>query len=850
MWRRLTPIFSALLFCASAWVVVREVRHLGIHTVASSLALVRMAPLGVAILLTASNYLVLTLHDWLALRYAGLRLPWRLAGLASFVGYAVSNNVGFALVSGTSARYRFYSRWGLTAGALSRVVLFYSVTFWLGLCAIGGAALLLSPPEMLQSAGLTLTARAAGVLALLLVGSYAVLCLFRREPLRLSNFTIPVPSAPIMAGQLAISSVDWLLAAAILYSLLPEPRPPFLTIAGIVTLAHLGGVASHVPGGLGVFEGIVLFTLGGMVPSEALIAALVAYRVVYFLLPLAVALGILLVDELMQRRGRLTQFGRTCTALAAWAAPLGLSVITFAAGTVLLFSGATPAVPERLAWLARMMPLPLVEASHFTASLTGLVLLLLAKGIADRVDAAYYITSVALVVGAAASLLKGADWEEASILVMVLFALLAARRHFTRRAGAFATPLSPRWLAAVGTVVAASLWLGRFAYQHVDYTHDLWWRFAFDAEAPRALRASVAVVIVAFAVSVRQLMRPARPHALLVTEADLVDVDRIVSRQPRSSAALVYLGDKSLLWNTERTAFLMYAMRGHTCVAMGDPVGPRDAAAGLVRQFLVMCDRVGLTPVFYEVSADHLPDYADQGMTAVKIGEEARVRLEQFSLVGSANKALRSTLSRMSREGFTFRVVDTPQVGPLIGELAEVSDEWLAAKNAAEKGFSLGYFDETYVARFPIAVIERNGRIEAFANLWAGPGRVEVAPDLMRYRTSAPPGVMDALFAHLILWARDQQYVWFNLGMAPLAGLSGAPTDRWSRLGHFVYRHGEAFYNFRGLRAYKDKFAPVWEPRYLVHPGGLALPRIAADVAALIGGGYTRLLRRNVRRAA
>ena len=98
-----------------------------------------------------------------------------------------------------------------------------------------------------------------------------------------------------------------------------------------------------------------------------------------------------------------------------------------------------------------------------------------------------------------------------------------------------------------------------------------------------------------------------------------------------------------------------------------------------------------------------------------------------MSTCGS-NKALRSTLSRMNREGFTFRVVDTPQVGPLMGELGEVSDEWLASKNAAEKGFSLGYFDEGYVSRFPIGIIERDGRVEAFANLWAGPGRVEIAP--------------------------------------------------------------------------------------------------------------------------
>src|SRR5205085_1716656 len=124
---------------------------------------------------------------------------------------------------------------------------------------------------------------------------------------------------------------------------------------------------------------------------------------------------------------------------------------------------------------------------------------------------------------------------------------------------------------------------------------------------------------------------------------------------------------------------------------------------------------------------------------------------------------------------------------------------------------------------------ERRGRIEAFANLWLGAGREEMAADLMRHRASAPPGVMDALFARAMLWGAEREYEWFSLGMAPLAGLQGA--------GRFVYRHGEPFYNFQGIRAYKSKFDPVWQPRYLFYPGGLAIARVATDVASLVAGG-------------
>jgi phosphatidylglycerol lysyltransferase len=295
----------------------------------------------------------------------------------------------------------------------------------------------------------------------------------------------------------------------------------------------------------------------------------------------------------------------------------------------------------------------------------------------------------------------------------------------------------------------------------------------------------------------------------------------------------------------------MYAMRGHSAVALGDPVGPPGMGRDLIARFLDMCHQVAALPVFYEATGERLADFTDFGLTAVKIGEEARVPLATFSLEGSAFKSLRSPMNRLEREGFVFRVVDRSEVPALLPQLVEISDEWLASKTASEKGFSVGYFNDDYLKRCPIAVVARNGRIEAFANLWTGASRHELSADLMRHRESAVPAVMDALFAHLMLWGRDHGYEWFNLGMAPLAGLPQPPAGRaWARFGRFIYAHGEAFYNFQGLRAYKNKFNPVWQPRYLVYPGGLALARVAADVASLIAGGYVRIFLRPGRRAA
>ena len=152
-------------------------------------------------------------------------------------------------------------------------------------------------------------------------------------------------------------------------------------------------------------------------------------------------------------------------------------------------------------------------------------------------------------------------------------------------------------------------------------------------------------------------------------------------------------------------------------------------------------------------------------------------------------------------------------------------------------------FRADYLARFPVAVIERGREIVAFANVWAGPSQVELSVDLMRYREGAPREVMESLFVNLMVWGKAHGYQRFSLGVAPLSGFERSPVaPLWSRFGSFLFEHGGAFYNFQGLRAYKEKFHPDWQPRYLVYPGGFRLPQILADVSALVAGGYRQIL--------
>jgi phosphatidylglycerol lysyltransferase len=343
----------------------------------------------------------------------------------------------------------------------------------------------------------------------------------------------------------------------------------------------------------------------------------------------------------------------------------------------------------------------------------------------------------------------------------------------------------------------------------------------------------------------RRLLRHAQPALPAASEEEIARARPIIERSPNTYANLVLRGDKALLFSRSGNALLMYGRMRRSWIAMGDPIGSNEEARELAWQFRDRCDRHGAWPVFFEVGAANLDLYLDLGLALTKLGEEARVELAQFDLRGPARAGLRQGRARVLRQGCGFEILPREAVAQALPELERTSRDWLAAKATREKGFSNASFDVAYLRQFPVAVVKRGERLIAFANLWLGAGREELSVDLMRHAGDAPNGTMDFLFTELMLWGRQEGYRWFNFGMAPLSGLeerAGAPL--WHRFGHLVYQYGEHFYNFRGLRQYKEKFHPVWSPRYLASPGGLALPAVLVDVTALIAGGFAGILAR------
>jgi phosphatidylglycerol lysyltransferase len=330
---------------------------------------------------------------------------------------------------------------------------------------------------------------------------------------------------------------------------------------------------------------------------------------------------------------------------------------------------------------------------------------------------------------------------------------------------------------------------------------------------------------------------PRRPPAL--APQDVQRVRDIVASCPDVYANLALLGDKSFLFGASGRSFLMYSVHGRSWIAMGDPVGPAADWPDLIWRFRELSDRQDGWTVFYEVAPERLPLYLEVGLSPLKIGEEARVALEGFSIDRPERRNLRRSHRSAASQGCQFQVLESAAVQALLPEFKAISDRWMSQKHTSEKGFSLGWFDEDYLVQFPAAVVRRDNRIVAFANLWQGAEHGELSVDLMRYDPDQLHGIMDYLFVELMQWGSQQGYRWFNLGMAPLAGLEDRPLGPlWNRIGGTVFRLGEHFYNFQGLRRYKEKFDPLWRPKYLLAKVGLLLlPRVLLDLAGLISSG-------------
>jgi phosphatidylglycerol lysyltransferase len=522
-------------------------------------------------------------------------------------------------------------------------------------------------------------------------------------------------------------------------------------------------------------------------------------------------------------------------------------------GLLNVWSAVTPGLPERLRVLWNTLPFDARRGSHLATALMGFALLLLAHGLARRKANSWALALGALLLSAIAHLLKGLDYEEAIVALVLAVWLWLARRQFFARSD---RPSVQRGLTVLAAALAFTLLYGTAGF----YLLDKEFRVRFDAAA--ALRQTVAmftslsdpglepirgfgrdfadsiyiIAAVTFAYALFSLLQP-----VAARRADRDEERRraraIVEAHGDNAFAFCALLDDKTYWFSPGGSVVAFAAVGRVAVAMGDPIGPRADRAHAILQWVQFCRGNDWRPAFYEIYQEHLETHHAAGLRVLRIAHEAFVDVQTFTLAGGDHKGLRSTINGAKNRGLSAQFHATPLSDALLGSLRDVSDAWLASMHGGEKTFSLGAFEDNYIRNCAVMAVYEGERLVAFANIVSCYHSTESTIDLMRRVADSPKGTMELLFVSLFEWAKAQGFQSFNLGPSPFAGVGEHSDDPATEKAiHFVYEHMDQFYNFKGLHAFKEKFHPQWRPLYLSYDGAAGLPLVAAAVVRADSG--------------
>lgn len=838
----LAVALGVCIFIGSLFVIWRQIQTVSYVETIQALGQLSFTTLAISFVLMIFGFGIASFED-----ATGAPEPSRLSRsrriALAFVANAVSNITTMGSLAGPDLRDRLFSAWSMTPLDLARLGQRNQLSIFMSGIALLVLSLIVAQGEI--SSELKVNSFIVYVVCMILSATFVAIS---RRRLSFEEPSLAWVMSSSFGISLLLGLAKWLAAAGALYVCLGNGIGHSLSwfLAGFV-IAHSLGRLSGLPGGIGVFEATCFVLFVNTNPVD-LMVALIAYRGLYFFTPLILSA---VITGFMKARPFTGQVARGSTKVLdvfELIAPPLYAVLIFLTGGAMLISAATPNSFASLPFLGEGFSLAVTEFSHLTASFIGSLLLIVAMGLRRRLKNAWSLAVIFLFAGAIFTLLKGADPKGAFVLLVLCFSLFTSKGAFYRKGSIRDIPLSLPRLGVILTTIGFAIWIGFFSYLDQPYKADLWWQFGLESDVSRFFRAFVLIGTLFALYGFWRLLQPA-PNLRRATSDDSL-MDRIgavlqTAENVGSDANLALMGDKQFLFSESGKSFLMYGVKGRTWVVMGNPVGLAAERKELIWTFRQLADQWDAWPCFYAVRGDDLTDFIDAGLALQKIGELALISLNDFTMEGKKRSELRNSKSRALREGCGFEILYPAADSDDMDRLERISQNWLETHQGKEKQFSLGRFDRDVLSRQPVAVVRRAGEIIAFANLWTTHCKTEVSIDLMRYEDVKINGLMDYLFTEIILWAKAEGYARFSLGMAPLAGLEGDKLAPFmTKLGALIFEHGGRFYGFKGLRAFKQKFMPEWEPVYIAAPSQLTMPVALGNLALLSSGGILGLIQK------
>jgi len=591
---------------------------------------------------------------------------------------------------------------------------------------------------------------------------------------------------------------------------------PIYDMIPLFMIAITIGIMSMIPGSLGSFDLIMVSGLVGLgIDKAQALSWLLVFRLFYYILPFC--LGVVLFLKNMGSRLNEKYLGipqKVIEALSTIILVWGLRLFGF----FLIVSAIVPQELGHLPLLKELSPSTGQFVFQLPSIVLGVLFFLLARLVKRRLKFTLALTT-GLGLVSLVYLNIGSFSLISSIFLIKLLSLIWWKKDtFVRRHYIYAWEDCCKDIIYIGgTLFLTLLLLGHLNPHHVFQLNHLshvitHWLYLL----------SVSLVLVSLYVL---LLRKSNQFKGEIGESfDKQRYQDFITTIPNLNldAALAFLGDKYLYWYQEDgqdKVVFQFAIENNKCVVMSDPLAQPGYLEKGLSQFLADAEVANIAVIFYEVNQETTLLLHEYGYGFMKFGETAQVPLEKFTIEGKHGKKFRTVVNKLENKGYQFEVLQPPFDEELLNDLKEISDSWLDGRQ--EKGFSLGYFDEKYIQLAPIALVrDEENKVQAFVTFLASNGPEEASIDLMRYHLrTAPNGIMDYLFVKLLLHFKEEGVTFFDLGMAPLSNVG---TEKHSflqeKVAYLIYAFTNRFYSFSGLRQYKQKFSPVWMPRYIAYP--------------------------------
>lgn len=597
----------------------------------------------------------------------------------------------------------------------------------------------------------------------------------------------------------------------------------FAAVVPLFVIASVVGEVSMVPGGIGSFDVFMIFGLGAVgVSRPDAVAWLLFYRLFYYIIPFAIGLALFVHDTGHRFNERLE--GIPKIALQRFA-QLALTVFLYASGLLMLLMSTVPNFAYNNKLFLQFYPYTFFFINQATSIVMAFLLIGVALGTAGRVKKAFWPTVVVLFVAILNTIRWLVVYDAISMkfiifLVIILGVVVLSKHAYYRDHLSFSWGQT-LWVACVYVVTFVLYTIvGVYNAPQIHHRHAVPEALFFPSQKLWVF--GVIGLVLAAMILVLMYRYFATGHNSRIGQAmDARRVKQVITTYGGNEIShLAYLNDKLAYYyqvDGEDQLIFLYQKKADKLIIMGEPFGNQEQLQAALEQLMDDADSDGCSLVFYEISENLTMHLHEMGFDFIKTGEEGHVKLADFSLAGKRLRGERALMNKFTRDNYQFEVLQPPFSKEVMAELKAVSDSWLNGET--EKGFSLGFFSETYLNQAPIAVVYNpEHQIVAFANIMPQGNEQSTSIDLMRSSTDAPSGIMDTVFVHLFEQARDQGYQYFNMGMAPLSGVG---VSRYSfiqeKIAHLIYEYGYQLYGFQGLRSYKEKYVTEWEPKYIAY---------------------------------